>query len=223
MDNLAENSRKIFHKIHIKQKDCKEATHRMINFLDTDFLKLEKDYFVGKICADLGCGSAAVGTVNMLNMNAKFVYLSDVNDSFFESARGVLNANQKFKNRWQTNIADATKTLPYEDKSMDFVLAQGFFQHMENEEKVLSEIHRILKPGGKAYVDIVGKGGLIGNFVMKTMRDEYKENRSFKEYIEKDLSVNSLKKVICGMKEAIEKDDSIPTRIVLNFLILYQI
>ena len=64
---------------------------------------------------------------------------------------------------------------------------------------------RILKPGGKAYVDIVGKGGLIGNFVMKTMRDEYKENRSFKEYIEKDLSVNSLKKVISGMKDAIEK------------------
>ena len=70
MDNLSENSRKVFHKIHLKQKDCKEATYRMVNLHNTDYLKLDKDYFVGKICADLGCGSAAVGTVNMLNMNA---------------------------------------------------------------------------------------------------------------------------------------------------------
>ena len=218
MDNLADNSRRIFHKIHVKQKDCKEATYRMINSLSTEYLNLDKDYFVGKICADLGCGSAAVGTVNMLKMKAKFVYLSDVNESFFESAKGILNSNVEFHNRWQTDVADATKKLPYEDKSMDFVLAQGFFQHIENELNVLSEINRILKPRGKAYVDINGKGGLIGNFVMKTMREEYIENKSFKDYIEKDLSVGSLKKIICGMKESIEKDNSTPYKNCLKFL-----
>ena len=101
---------------------------------------------------------------------------------------------------------------------MDFVLAQGFFQHMEDEKKVLSEIYRILKPSGKAYVDIVGKGGLIGNFVMKTMREEYSENKSFKEFIDKDLSVSSLKKVLHGMKDSIEKDDSITYKNCIKFL-----
>ena len=208
MINLTKKSREIFHKIHLKQKGCEAATDRAVNHIDTDYLRLDKNFFVGKKCVDLGCGSAAVGTVNMLNMNADFVYLSDADDSFFESAKEVLNSNKNFNGKWQANIADATHRLPYEDQSIDFALAKGFLHHLEDEQNVLSEIHRILKPNGKAYVDFNGSGGLINNFVMKTMREEYKKNQSFKGFIDRELSVKSFQNIIRGMKDSIENDNS---------------
>jgi len=44
--------------------------------------------------------------------------------------------------------------LPFEDQSYDFVFASHVLEHIENDEKAISEIRRILKPNGLAILPI---------------------------------------------------------------------
>ena len=176
-----------------------------------------KDYFGVKVCIDIGCGSAAVGTVNLLSLD-KFVHLCDVDDSFIEPASKILNATSDFKNRWETKVGNALY-LPYENESMDFAICQGVLHHIYDDDDALKEIYRVLAPGGKAHISIVGYGGLIGNFVMRTMRDEYRENETFKSFIDNNLDVDSFKSVIEYLKSLLKDDKSDSIRVASTFLI----
>ncbi|MFQ6083608.1 MAG: class I SAM-dependent methyltransferase [Candidatus Aminicenantia bacterium] len=44
-------------------------------------------------------------------------------------------------------VADATD-LPFSENSFDAVFAFGILHHIENWQKAISEIYRVLKPGG---------------------------------------------------------------------------
>ncbi len=50
-------------------------------------------------------------------------------------------------------IADV-HALPYNDESFDYVLAIEVFEHVRKPAQAAAEIHRVLKPGGKALVTI---------------------------------------------------------------------
>jgi SAM-dependent methyltransferase len=47
---------------------------------------------------------------------------------------------------------DVTKSFPYVDQSFDRVIAVEVTEHILDHEIFFSEIHRILKPGGKLYI-----------------------------------------------------------------------
>lgn len=53
----------------------------------------------------------------------------------------------------KTITADLTD-LPFENESFDWVIANHVLEHIENEKQALSEIHRVLKPSGKAILMI---------------------------------------------------------------------
>ena len=48
---------------------------------------------------------------------------------------------------------DITK-LPFKDATYDFVFASHVMEHIQDDEKALSEIRRILKPGGMAVLPV---------------------------------------------------------------------
>lgn len=216
-DKLASDTREVMHKIHLGQMNTPNARTRMEGLHTTNSLKLNKDYFKNKVCVDIGCGSAAVGTVNLLNLGAKFVHLCDVDDSFIDPATQILNSNPEFKSRWETKVGNAL-FLPYKSEIMDFAICQGVLHHIEDDTNALKEICRVLKPGGKAHLSIVGNGGLIGNFVMRTMREEYMENDIFKSFMDNNLDVESLKGVIDHMKTLITNEGSKEYKDCINLL-----
>lgn len=216
-DNLAKDTREVMHKIHLGQMNTPNARNRMEGLHNTESLRLNKDYFKDKVCIDIGCGSAAVGTVNLLNLGAKFVHLCDVDDSFIEPASKILNATPEFDNRWEAKIGNAL-SLPYENESFDFAICQGVLHHIADDKDALKEIYRILTPEGKAHLSIVGYGGLIGNFVMRTMREEYRENEAFKSFIDGNLDVESFKSVIDYLKSLLKDDQSEEYKNSINLL-----
>lgn len=56
-------------------------------------------------------------------------------------------------------VADA-QNLPYPDGTFDFVLAWGCLMHMPDTEKAISEIYRVLKPGGQMKAMMYNKHSL---------------------------------------------------------------
>lgn len=47
-------------------------------------------------------------------------------------------------------ICDIEK-IPFKDNSVDYIINIAVLEHVPNPQKVIAEIHRILKPGGKIY------------------------------------------------------------------------
>jgi len=57
-------------------------------------------------------------------------------------------------------VGDA-ELLPYEVNYFDFVYSFGVIHHSPNTEQIVQEIHRVLKPGGKAFVTVYHKHSIF--------------------------------------------------------------
>lgn len=197
-------TRGVFHTIHKGHLETKEGAQRVRTLLNTKDLKLPENFFHGKLCADLGCGSAGSGTYNLLKLGANFVHAMDLNDSFIETVTGVLKSESDFKNRWQLDVGSVER-LPYENEFFDFVLCQGVIHHVDDDSMALREIFRVLKKGGVANLMVHGEGGLLTRFVMEILRDEYIKNPSF---VNNDLSSEEVSKQIDWLVNRIDDDGS---------------
>ena len=58
-------------------------------------------------------------------------------------------------------VADA-ENLPFEDNSFDIVYSWGVLHHSPNTPKAISEVNRVLRPGGSARIMIYHKYALVG-------------------------------------------------------------
>ena len=77
MNKIDLATRTLYNKIHLKQLKT-HGFDRMSNSISTKNLKLDKNFFKGKVCADLGCGSTGAGAINLLKLGAKEVHLMDL-------------------------------------------------------------------------------------------------------------------------------------------------
>ena len=57
-------------------------------------------------------------------------------------------------------IGDA-EHLPYRDGEFDFVYSFGVVHHSPDTERIIREIHRVLKPGGKCWITVYHKNSLF--------------------------------------------------------------
>lgn len=78
---------------------------------------------------------------------------------FFSPFLGVAAMRLRRKGGPGHFIQSLGERLPFKDKSFDRVTALDVLEHVENPGKVLGEMRRILKPGGKAYLIVVSRFG----------------------------------------------------------------
>jgi ubiquinone/menaquinone biosynthesis C-methylase UbiE len=100
----------------------------------------------GSHILDLGCGTGILfdmlrrkvgdrGTVTGVDFSIQMVQRA--------------HRNFPFEN---VNVVDAdVSALPFADRTFDISIGFRAFPHFQDKQKVLSEIHRVLKPGGKLY------------------------------------------------------------------------
>lgn len=103
---------------------------------------------------ELGCGTGAIWASSLGRIRPGWsVVLTDLSPGMVEEAMAALGADGRF--RFET--ADA-QSLSFDDRSFDAVVANHMLYHVEDRRKALSEIGRVLKPGGRLYATTVGRG-----------------------------------------------------------------
>ena len=107
------------------------------------------EMFKDKDVLDIGCGAAGK-SLYYLSLGAKSVTGIDVVEKYEEEAY-TLQKNLGL-NGFTFKLEDASN-MSFNDCSFDTVIMNDAMEHVAEPEKVLKEVYRVLKPGGKLYVN----------------------------------------------------------------------
>ena len=205
-------TKKIFHKIHLNALKSKSTFSRIKNLFNFKNLRLSKNYFNNKTCADFGCGSTGAGSLNLLELGAKYVHLLDLSKNIEQPIKKVL---RKYNGKYQIDIGTVEKT-PYKKNYFDFVLCSGVIHHVKNDVKALKEIHRTLKKNAICHLMVHGSGGIFTKFTMDILRPEYNKNLLVKKFLNK-IMFGKLK----NYKKFLEKNYDNESLKIINFIKKY--
>lgn len=116
----------------------------------------------GKSAIDVGCGGGRY-TVALRLLGAGEVTGYDI------SATGLADAKKRVEASDIKNVSfqqGNVLSLPFEDNSFDIVYSNGVLHHTEDWEKGVSELVRILKPGGLGWLYLIeNPGGLFWDLI----------------------------------------------------------
>lgn len=108
------------------------------------------EMFKGKIVVDIGCGAGGK-SIYYASRGAEKVYGLEILEKYKEEAEALakeLSMEDKFE-----FVTGDSAALPFGDNFADTVIVNDAMEHVGNPEKTLSEILRILKKGGKVYIN----------------------------------------------------------------------
>ncbi|WP_411678333.1 class I SAM-dependent methyltransferase [Caproicibacter sp.] len=135
------------------------------------------DLFPNAQILELGCGTGDMWLhqYHSLPGNCRLI-LSDFSEGMLKTAQKTLE-NLKGITFSQADI----QNIPYQNESMDIVIANMMLYYVPDLHRALSEVHRILKINGKFYCATYGEHGL--NQYLQKLLSEYgmvhKMNRNF--------------------------------------------
>ena len=119
---------------------------------------IDPAWFKGKTCLDAGCGGGRY-LVALSRLGATKVEGIDISED------AVKAANQRLADRQLTQIAKAQRSsvleIPFPDATFDYVVSSGVIHHTPDPKRGFRELVRVLKPGGKLFLSVYGKGGLV--------------------------------------------------------------
>lgn len=107
------------------------------------------DISSGKVL-DIGCGPGII-TTELLNKNL-IVFNTDISAEMLKESRHSVRELQNSENAFFV-VSDATQICCV-DKAMDMVLCVGVVCYIEDYNKLLDEINRVLNVGGKSIIQI---------------------------------------------------------------------
>lgn len=97
---------------------------------------------------EVGCGSGHLWTVNARHVpNTWSITLSDRSEGMIAEARANLESVGLRPDMRVHSVTD----MPYEDASFDLAFANHMLYHVSDTESAISELRRVLKPGGRLY------------------------------------------------------------------------
>jgi ubiquinone/menaquinone biosynthesis C-methylase UbiE len=121
---------------------------------------------------EIGCGRG-IGTELILDL-----FKADRVDAFDLDPRMVTLARQRLRRRGprvQVWVGDAT-AIPVAEDTYDAVFDFGIIHHIVEWRRALGEVRRVLKPGGRLYVEEI-LASLINHPVMRRLLDHPRVDR----------------------------------------------
>jgi SAM-dependent methyltransferase len=99
---------------------------------------------------EIGCGNGMIWRENLDRIPEGWrLTLTDLSAGMVEEARGVLGERAAYM------VADV-QDLPFADASYDAAIANHMLFHVEDRPRALSEIARVLRPGGQLRATTIG-------------------------------------------------------------------
>lgn len=115
---------------------------------------------------ELGCGTADMWKGVLQNLPEKIhLILTDFSEGMLAAARESTRGCSAVEFR-RVDI----QSIPFEDASFDMVIANMMLYHVPDLDRGLSEVRRVLKPGGKFYCATYGEHGIM-EFVNHALYD----------------------------------------------------
>jgi ubiquinone/menaquinone biosynthesis C-methylase UbiE len=114
----------------------------------------------GKKVLEIGCGCGVDAVEHALH--GAEMYAIDLTESAVNYTKKLFESLEL--EAGDIRQADATLGLPYEDNFFDMVYSIGVIHHSPEPEKIVKEMHRVLKPGGDICVLLYHKDSLLYYF-----------------------------------------------------------
>ncbi len=144
-------------------------------------------------------GALCPGCLSLERHRLMWLYLNE-KTTFFKDTFKVLHfaPEQCFKKRFQklNNLSYSTADLlspiadikcdvqdiPIEDNQYDIVICNHVLEHVEDDKKAMSEIYRILKPGGFAILQVPADLSRTSTFEDNSITDKKRRTEIFGQY-----------------------------------------
>ena len=148
-NDISFNTGEVYYELW-KDLDKKEYYKKTLSVLSERFSKNNISLTGNENILDDGCGSGRY-SLALKEMGAKNVTGIDVssNSIAFANKMNPFDDNVFFK---QASVLE----LPFEDASFNFVFSNGVLHHTTDTLQGLSEIYRVLEPGGKCWLYLYG-------------------------------------------------------------------
>lgn len=173
---MSAETRELYAEIH-EWQIAEGTSARLPNYLD--LLKLDLS---GLICLDVGAGSAARDGIRLLEAGAGHVTLVDVGVDWMLTAQSELAKGEFSDVRYR--LLDVESWMGADGESQfDFIACRGVLHHIEDPGESMRTIVRDLVPGGHFYVELMGKGGYVRDFVMHGLRSLYRSDEHFYHFM----------------------------------------
>lgn len=136
-----------------KEYDTWYETHlgNLSDRLEKELVFSMVDIKSGEAILDVGCGTGNY-TIELARKGVDVIGI--------DSSEEMLNfAIQKVKGellKAEFQVANALN-LPYPDQSFDLILSNGLLCFLREPEKALTEMYRVLKPGGRLIIGVLNK------------------------------------------------------------------
>lgn len=114
---------------------------------------LGRDRLSGLLVADLGCSAGYIAD-ELATAGADRVLGFDID------APGLQKAHVRFGDR-VTFFGASGDRLPLPDGSLDVVVYNHIYEHVVDQDAVITELGRVLKPGGVIYLGLANRLGVI--------------------------------------------------------------
>lgn len=132
-----------------------------------DMILAEVDLSGSPRVLDIGCGTCVFGfRITALSPSTE-VFCVDLSHEMAQRAKAKRDRALHFAeetDRVRITLADS-EHLPFSDGSIDYVTCANSFHHYPHPEGVVREMHRVLKPGGKAVIVDGCTDSLHGRFI----------------------------------------------------------
>jgi ubiquinone/menaquinone biosynthesis C-methylase UbiE len=122
---------------------------------------------------ELGCGPGDLWAKNLQRIPEGWdVTLSDFSPGMLDEARAKLSDAPRPFSYMQVDAQD----IPFNDASLDVVLAHFMLYHVPDRDRALGEIYRVLKPGGQLHAATVGRKHMtrIDDLIMSAAPEHHK-------------------------------------------------
>ena len=119
-----------------------------------DQLKLQENMQV----LEVGCGSGALWQENASHIPDNIhITLTDISEGMVRELKRSLGRGEKRDKRFSFATVNCEK-LPYEDNSFDLVIANHVLFYCDDITRAISELARVLRPGGRLVAATYGAG-----------------------------------------------------------------